>query len=223
MRACEPAHAWIVVAVQGFVGEEQLRFSAGARRRSSCSPEPGGPEYRSTTGSPSVPASPSGGRGGAEGTRSWSRSRSKGRSLTRGDAAGSEETQQTDTPDVTLVLISRRQWRRAGTRYHHRGIDDHGMFGLVAYAQHATLFANACMPANWCLTEGLARGRQCRESCRDRTDPARAKRSALKLRADSRQRSGPFYAAPRSWQDKADSDSDGPPRSNPHGLLSPRC
>ena len=126
MRACEPAHPWIVVAIQGFVGEEKLQFTVGSRRQRSCSPEP--------RGLPNVPVAPSASRDGAEGSKSWSKSRSKSRSVTTGEGAGTEETQPTDTPDVTLVLISRRQWRRAGTRYHHRGIDDHGMLRVVAYA-----------------------------------------------------------------------------------------
>jgi hypothetical protein len=55
---------------------------------------------------------------------------------------GSEGSQDTDTADVTLVLISRRQWRRAGTRYHHRGIDDHGV--LRTDVQHIELVAFVC-------------------------------------------------------------------------------
>ncbi len=116
MRSCEPAHPWIVVAVQGFVGEEHLQFTVGSRRRASrsLSPESGG--------LPSSPDSPSSSeRRGAEGGRGrgWSRSRSA-------EGKGPEEIHDANTADVTLVLISRRQWRRAGTRYHHRGIDDHG-------------------------------------------------------------------------------------------------
>jgi hypothetical protein len=72
LRACECAHPWIVVAVQGYAGETSL----------------------------SAPALPS--------------------PAADGGAAAEAPA------ELTLTLIARRHWRRAGTRYHHRGIDDSG-------------------------------------------------------------------------------------------------
>lgn len=154
MRACEQAHPWIVVAIQGFVGEGQLRLNAASRRRvaRSNSPEP--------SGLSSPPASPSSSNyAGTESSRSWNwSSRSRSRSSTRGERSGSEAPHETDTVEVTLVLISRRQWRRAGTRYHHRGIDDHGLFPIL-FIPHAP-FCFFVQFESLMLSEKVMRARQ---------------------------------------------------------------
>ena len=95
MRQCEAAHGWVVVAIQGFVGEAQLE---------------------------AVPAEGSAGEG--------------------------------EEGSVTLALISRRQWRRGGTRYHHRGIDDHG--NVANHIETEQLLRTADGLSSWVQIRGSA-------------------------------------------------------------------
>jgi hypothetical protein len=125
LRACEQAHGWIVVAIQGFVGADSLSVSGGGGSAGGS----GGQRVRQASRS----RSPERGRSLSSSSSLSSSAAAavpvdtrEGASSSSGSGSRSSEADDAAAVVVTLALISRRQWRRAGTRYHHRGIDDHG-------------------------------------------------------------------------------------------------